>query len=359
MTSHTEAIEVLKSLIRQPSFSGAEDKTSRIIEEFLESKGAQPVRIRNNVIARSDNFDPQRPTLLLNSHHDTVKPTGDWETDPFLPTEKNGKIIGLGSNDAGASLISLLFAFLNFKNHALPFNLVFAASAEEENSGPNGMKHLVEQLKGISLAIVGEPTQLALAVAEKGLMVLELCAMGRAGHAARDEGINAISIALKDIQWMESYEFPKVSEMLGKVHLAVTVIKGGHLHNVVPSQCHFTVDIRTTDMYTHEEIIDTLKKNIQSKIVKGPGHLNPSSISTDHPIVSGAKDLGIRIYGSPTISDQALMPWPSVKIGPGDSARSHTANEYIYETEISEGIRTYEAIIRNLVKTGLPPFPSH
>ena len=348
-TLQNESIELLKALLAIPSLSREENDAVYYFKLFLKDKGFIPERLKNNLIAKSPDWDENRPVILLNSHIDTVKAVSGWEYNPFSGTEEGDRITGLGSNDAGASLVSLLAAFRFLSECKRAYNLLFVVSAEEEVSGANGMELLVPQLGKIDVAIVGEPTQMNLAVAEKGLMVLDCTAHGKAGHAARNEGENAIYKAIKDIQWIENYQFPKTSEFLGPVKMTCTQIEAGHQHNVVPDQCKFVVDVRTTDSYTNEETLAIIRKHLQSEVKARSLRLNPSGIAPDHPLVTKAKEMGLQTFGSPTLSDQALMPWPSVKIGPGDSARSHTANEYIYKSEIKRGIEIYIELLEGLV----------
>jgi acetylornithine deacetylase len=345
-----EAIELLKKLLALPSFSKEEHDSALLIENFLKGKKLAVSRKQNNIWVTNKHFEPGLPTILLNSHHDTVKPNPAYTKDPFLPEIENEKLYGLGSNDAGGALVSLLATFLFFyeKEH-LKFNLVFSATAEEEISGQNGISLIIPELPKIDLAIVGEPTQMNLAIAEKGLIVLDCSAYGTAGHAAREEGENAIYKALKDIEWFQNFSFPKISETLGPVKMNVTMIEAGQQHNIIPATCKFTVDIRTTDVYTNEEIIEIIKQQVSCEIKPRSLRLRSSSIKKDHPFVQAGIKLGRRTYGSPTLSDQALMPWPSVKIGPGDSARSHTADEFIYLHEIAEGIELYIKILNEII----------
>ncbi|HEX8059422.1 MAG TPA: M20 family metallo-hydrolase [Cyclobacteriaceae bacterium] len=346
---NNEAIQLLTKLIAIPSFSREENKTADAIEEFFASHNIPTHRHLNNVWAKSLNFNEHKPTLLLNSHHDTVKPNPGYTRDPFKPTIEDGKLYGLGSNDAGGALVSLIATFVRYYPYELPYNLVFAASAEEEISGINGIESIWSMLPKIDCAIVGEPTLTDIAVAEKGLMVLDCVAKGKAGHAAREEGVNAIYEALKDIDWFRTYSFPKVSETLGKVKMSVTVINAGQAHNQVPPECKFTVDVRVTDAYTLEEILEIIKSNTISDITPRSLRLKPSGVVNNHPLVVSSKKLGRKMYGSPTTSDQALIPAPSIKVGPGDSARSHSADEFIYLDEIEAGIDTYTRIIEGLI----------
>jgi len=350
-TIKIEAIDLLKKLIAIPSFSKEEDKTASALEEFLQSKGVTVNRFMNNVWAKNQFFDPAKPTLLLNSHHDTVKPNKAYTLDPFKSIEKDGKLYGLGSNDAGGSLVSLLSVFLYyFTEEHLSHNLIFAATAEEEISGKNGIEILLSQLPPIEAGIVGEPTQMNMAVAERGLLVLDVTANGKAGHAAREEGDNALYKAIKDIEWFKNYHFEKVSPLLGPVKMTVTVIETENkAHNVVPSQCRFVVDVRVNELYSFEEILATIQKEVSSDIVPRSFRMRSTSIPKDHPLVRAGDQLGRQSYGSPTTSDKALMPFSTLKIGPGDSARSHTADEYIYIEEIKEGIDLYIQLLKQVL----------
>lgn len=346
-----EAIELLKKLIATPSFSREEDRTSEILEKFFLAKNIPARKHLYNVWAINKHFDENKPTLLLNSHHDTVKPNSQYTRDPFAPDVKEGKLYGLGSNDAGGCLVSLIAAFLYFYDkEGTKYNLILAASAEEEISGANGIEVLLKQLGPIDCALVGEPTQMQMAVAERGLMVLDCLAQGKAGHAARKEGDNAIYKAIKDINWFNSYQFPKVSDLLGPVNMDVTVIETENkAHNVVPAQCKFVVDVRVNEHYTFEEILEKIRSNIQSEAKPRSFRLRSTSIALEHPLVKAGLSLGRAYYGSPTTSDKALMFFPSLKMGPGDSARSHTANEYIYVNEIKEGIELYIKLLEQIL----------
>jgi acetylornithine deacetylase len=345
----TEAVALLQRLIAVPSFSREEDKTADVIQQYLTAHGIKSQREGNNVWALSKNFDPARPTLLLNSHHDTVKPNAGYTRNPFDPTIEDGKLYGLGSNDAGGPLVSLITVFIQlYEKTDLTHNLVLAATAEEEISGPGGIEKIWSLLPRIDCAIVGEPTLTDVAVAEKGLLVLDCTAKGKAGHAAREEGDNAIYRALTDIEWFRTYQFPKVSATLGRVKMSVTVIHAGQAHNQVPPECAFTVDIRATDAYSLEEIVATVRQHVSCDIKPRSLRLRPSGLPDDHALVKAARKLGKKCYGSPTTSDQALIPAPSIKMGPGDSARSHSADEFIYLTDIEEGIQSYRQLIENL-----------
>lgn len=349
---YEDAVELLKSLIEIPSLSKEEDKTAAHLCRFLGGIKIAHSRVGNNVWAVNKHFDPQQPTILLNSHHDTVKPNPAYTRDPFKASIEAGKLYGLGSNDAGGSVVSLLAAFRHFyAQENLKYNLAIAITAEEEISGKNGIESLWAYLPGkISFAIVGEPTLTDVAIAEKGLMVLDATAYGVAGHAAREEGVNAIYAALEDIHWFKNYQFEKVSETLGPVKMTVSVIHAGKQHNVVPAECHFVVDVRITEDYSHEDILETIRAHVKSEIRPRSTRLRSSSMDKNHPIVKAAQQMGKKLYGSPTMSDQALIPCPSIKVGPGDSARSHTADEYIGLEEIKDGIETYigllEAVLR-------------
>ncbi|KAA9349639.1 M20 family metallo-hydrolase [Larkinella humicola] len=349
-TQTEAAIDLLKRLIATPSLSREEDRTAALIEQFFRQRSIPYKRTKNNVWTHNRFFDPAKPTLLLNSHHDTVKPNTSWTLDPFQPIEREGKLYGLGSNDAGGCLVSLMATFCHFYDKKdLAYNLVVAATAEEEISGREGLEMILPELPPIDFAIVGEPTQMHLAIAEKGLLVLDCTAKGKSGHAARDEGDNAIYYAIKDIEWLTSNPFPKVSPTLGPVKLSVTIINAGSQHNVVPDTCTFTVDVRATEQYTLEEIIETIRKNIRSTVQPRSIRLKPSSIPLDHPIVQAGMALKRETYGSPTTSDQALLDCPSLKCGPGHSERSHTADEFIYLREIEQGIELYIRMLEQIL----------
>jgi acetylornithine deacetylase len=346
-----DAIGLLKKLIATPSFSREEDRTSEILEKFFLDRNIPINKHLYNVWAVNKFFDKSKPTLLLNSHHDTVKPNSQYTRDPFKPAIEEGKLYGLGSNDAGGSLVSLIAAFLYFYDKEdLKYNLILAASAEEEISGPNGIEVLLKQLGTVDCAIVGEPTQMQMAVAERGLMVLDCIAKGKAGHAARKEGENAIYKAISDINWFTSYKFSKISDLLGPVNMDVTVIETDNkAHNVVPAQCKFVVDIRVNEQYSFEEVFAVIKENIQSEAKARSFRLRSTSIALDHPLVKAGLYLGRTYYGSPTTSDKALMFFPSLKMGPGDSGRSHSADEYIFTDEIKEGIVLYIKLLEQIV----------
>ena len=342
-------IELLKKLIKIPSVSRKEDKTADLLQDYLKNKGIEVFRKSNNLWCQNLNFNPELPSVLLNSHHDTVRPTSKWLRKPYEPAVEGDKLYGLGSNDAGGSLVALLFTFLNYYDKKdLSFNLIFAATAEEEISGENGIASILPDLGKIDLGIVGEPTRMQLAIAEKGLMVLDCQAKGKSGHAARYEGENAIYNAIDDIDWIRTFCFPKSSELLGEVKMTVTQIQAGTQHNVIPDQCLFVIDVRTNENYTNKEIYDIISSNLEADVAARSFRLNSSGIKSDHPLVMRGMELGLKCFGSPTLSDQALMDFPSVKIGPGDSARSHTADEYIHLSEINSGIEIYIKLLDNL-----------
>ncbi len=346
---HFAVLGLLKSLIETPSFSKEESNTADLIEIFLKENNIKTTRQGNNIWARSKYWKVQQKTILLNSHHDTVRPVNSWTLNPFKAIEKNGKLYGLGSNDAGGCLVALLATFLQLYDHVnLPFNLIFAATAEEEISGNNGIASILPKLEKIDLGIVGEPTQMQIAIAEKGLMVIDAIAHGKAGHAARDEGENAIIKAIQDVQWITNFEFEKISKWLGKTKCSVTQINAGTQHNVIPDECTFVIDVRTNDQYTNEAVFNILQQKTQSILKARSFRLQSSGIEERHPIIKTGKNLGLKCFGSPTLSDQALLPFPSIKIGPGDSARSHSANEFIKVSEILEGINVYTQLLKNL-----------
>lgn len=346
-----DAIGLLKKLIATPSFSKEEDISAALIKEFLLQHGVHTEEHLYNIWARNKYYDENKPTILLNSHHDTVKPNKGYTLDPFSPIEKDGKLYGLGSNDAGGCLVSLITVFLHFcQKENLRYNFILAATAEEEISGHNGIEALLPHLGKIDFGIVGEPTLMNMAVAEKGLMVLDCIATGLAGHAAREEGDNAITKAIKDIEWFNSYRFGKDSDLLGPVKMSVTIIETDNkAHNVVPSLCKFVVDCRVNELYSFEEILDTIKINVQCEVKPRSTRLRSSAIALNHPLVEAGLKLGRTYYGSPTTSDKALMQFPVLKIGPGDSARSHTADEFIYVDEIRNGIDLYIQLLNQLV----------
>lgn len=344
-------LALLQQLISIQSFSKEETKTADAIVQFLEDRNVKTHRKHNNVWAYNLHFDASKPTILLNSHHDTVKPNPGYTRNPYDPEIEKGKLFGLGSNDAGGCLVSLIATFLYFyEQEGLSYNLCLAATAEEEISGVNGLECILPDLGELEFAIVGEPTLMNLAIAERGLLVLDCTVHGKAGHAAREEGDNAIYKALMDMEWFRNYRFSKVSEVFGPLKMSVTIINAGSQHNVVPAVCTFTVDVRVTDAYTNEEVLRIIKNNVDCDVKPRSTRLKPSSIDKEHPFVQSGIALGRSTYGSPTTSDQALLSIPSVKIGPGDSARSHMADEYVFVDEIGEGIQLYIDMLKPVIQ---------
>src|SRR3978361_425301 len=347
---YTQAVDLLQQLIAIPSFSREENLTADLIEKFLINKGVKTHRKLNNIWAWNKHFDASKTTILLNSHHDTVKPNSGYARDPFDAKIEDGKLYGLGSNDAGGCLVSLIVVFLYFYNRAnLKYNFCLATTAEEEISGVNGLELIIPELGKLEFGIVGEPTQMQLAIAERGLMVLDCTAFGRAGHAAREEGDNAIYKALPDIEWFRTFKFPEESEVFGPIKMSVTIINAGSQHNVVPASCTFTVDVRVTDAYRNEEVLEIIRRHISCEVTPRSIRLKPSKIDKNHPIGQAGIALGRTTYGSPTTSDQSLLDIPSLKVGPGDSARSHTADEFVYVDEIREGIELYIKMLSSIV----------
>jgi len=346
----TLAIDLLKELIKIPSISGEELAAADLIGSFLDNSEIIYQRENNNIWANNKHFDTNKPTILLNSHHDTVKPNKGWTKDPFKFEIAGDKLFGLGTNDAGASLVSLLAAFLYVNSSDnLKYNLIFSATAEEETTGPLGISSVLNKFGKIDMAIVGEPTGMQMAVAEKGLIVLHCKAHGVAGHAAHNTGENAIMKAIEDINWFSTFQFPKKSQWLGPIKMTVTGINAGIQHNVIPDVCTYMVDIRTTDAYSHKQIIETITGNISAEIERCSNNLNPSALPQDHILIQKAEELGIKTFASPTLSDQAVIPAPSIKIGPGLSERSHTADEFVYFSEINDGVEGYVRLLGSLV----------
>jgi len=344
------AVELLQKLIQTQSFSSEEHNTAAIIEAWLEDHGVNFNRNQNNVWAVNKYFDENKPTILLNSHHDTVRPNRGYTNDPYDAYIEGDRLYGLGSNDAGGCLVSLLSTFVHFYEHQnMKYNLVVAATAEEESSGPNGLNSILEILPEIDFAIVGEPTEMHLAIAEKGLLVIDAYAKGIPGHAAHENTVNAITNAIQDIEWINNYKFSKVSDQLGKVKMSVTQIKAGELHNLVPAECHFVIDIRVNEAYSNKEVFEIISENTKSELKPRSFKLNSSSIDKEHPLVLAGIDMGRKTYGSPTLSDQSVLSCSSVKLGPGVSLRSHSANEYICVSEIEEGIRLYKELLSKIL----------
>ena len=342
-----EAVSLLQKLIATPSVSRGEGKAADIMQKAMESYGFTPTRVGNNLWIQSRDWATSRPTLLLNAHIDTVKPVASWTRDPFAPTIEDDILYGLGSNDCGGGLVSLLQVFRELvnSNKPLPYNLVYLASCEEEVSGINGIRSVIDKLPKIDVAIVGEPTGMQPAVAEKGLMVIDMTAHGKSGHAARGEGINAIYEALDDMCWIRNYKYQKVSDFLGPTVMNLTVVNSGTQHNVIPDECKMIVDVRTNENYDNEEVFRFIDEHTKSDCKARSYHLRSSKISLDHPLVKRCVAMGKKPFGSPTLSDQALMPWESFKLGPGESSRSHSANEFIRISEIRDAIETYIHLI--------------
>ena len=346
-----EYTDLLSDLISHESFSGNEDVTARVIINFLNEKGVKTIREKNNVIAYNKHFDKSLQTILLNSHHDTVKPNTGWTLNPFEPIIKDGKLYGLGSNDAGGALVTLIAAFLYFyEKQNLKYNIALAATAEEENSGVNGIELIQDKIQNLAFAIVGEPTEMNMAIAERGLLVVDCIAKGKSGHAAHNTGENAIYKAIKDIEWIKSYKFAKESEPLGEVKMNVTIINAGTQHNVIPDTCKFTVDVRTTEVYTNELVYKIMQQNMHSEIKARSFRLKASAINKEHPLVKAGISAGMKLMSSNTSSDIAQLKVPAVKIGPGSSLRSHTADEFIYVKEIEEGVKGYIKLMEEIMR---------
>lgn len=343
-----EAVELLKQLIETPRISREEQAAADLLEQYMRTRGLCPQREANNLWCVAPDYDSEKKTLLLCAHIDTVRPVSGWQHEPHKATLEGDTLYGLGANDDGASLVSLLTAFCELRPVPRNYNLVFLASAEEEVSGRNGIERALPLLPPIDVALVGEPTGMQPAIAEKGLMVLDVTEHGRAGHAARNEGDNAIYHALEDIGWIRTTEFPEVSPLLGPTKMTVTVIEAGTQHNVVPDKCHFVVDVRTNELHTNEDIYNRIRAHVRGEVMPRSTRLSSSRIDREHPLVQRAVELGRTPFGSPTLSDQALLSCPSLKMGPGDSRRSHTADEFIRIPEIREGIELYLRLLGGL-----------
>lgn len=346
--AYDEAIGLLKSLIAIQSYSKEETLASDFLCGFFESHQMAVQRFGNNIVVKSNNWDESKPTLLLNSHVDTVRPSKKWSIDPFSPLLRGDKLYGLGSNDAGGPLVSLIMTFLELSKTTQAYNPLMIVSAEEEITGAGGISSILDKIPEVSFAVVGEPTLMAMAVAEKGLMVVDCISTGVSGHAARDEGENAIYKALKDIEWFRTYQFPKGSDVLGPVKMSVTQIEAGSQHNVVPDKCSFVVDIRSNEKYSNQQLAEIISKNVSCEVIPRSFRLNSSFTPMKHPFVNRGRSLGLVHYGSPTTSDQSVMPFHSVKMGPGDSARSHSSDEYIYLSEIRKAIELYLRLLDGL-----------
>ena len=339
------AVQLLKKLIATPSVSRNEKDAADIMEQTIRSYGFEPQREANNLWIIDPHYDESRPTLLLNAHIDTVKPVASWSRDPFSPDVEDGVLYGLGSNDCGGGLCSLLQIFRMLTEKPQSYNLIYLASAEEEVSGKDGITRALPLLPHIDLAIVGEPTGMNPAVAEKGLMVLDVIAHGKSGHAARNEGVNAIYEALDDMRWIRDYKFEKVSEFLGPTKMTLTVVNAGTQHNVIPDKCTMLVDIRTNEFYDNEEVYELIRQHLKSEVKAHSFRLKSSRIDPEHPLIRKCVAMGMKPFGSPTLSDQALMHFPSFKLGPGESSRSHSANEFIRISEIRDAIAKYETLL--------------
>ena len=353
MTNYQEyvdnAVILLKKLVATPSVSRDETAAADILEDYIISKGLKHQRWGNNILCTDTCHDEKRPTILLNAHIDTVKPVSSWTRDPFEPKTEGDRIYGLGTNDCGGGLMSLLQTFIIMKDKPRTYNLLYLASAEEEVSGANGFSLALPHLPKIDVAIVGEPTGMQPAIAEKGLMVIDGIAHGKSGHAARDEGINAIYKALDDLIWLRDYKFEKVSKLLGPAKMTVTVINAGTQHNVVPDECKFVIDVRTNEHYTNKDVFEFIQNNVNSEVKARSFRPNSSHIDPNHPLIKRCTDMGMEPFGSPTLSDQALMPFPSFKLGPGQSSRSHSADEYICISEIEHAIQTYMQLLDGII----------
>ena len=341
----SDAVQLLKKLIATPSVSRNEKDAADIMEQTIRSYGFEPQREANNLWIIDPHYDESRPTLLLNAHIDTVKPVASWSRDPFSPDVEDGVLYGLGSNDCGGGLCSLLQIFRMLTEKPQSYNLIYLASAEEEVSGKDGITRALPLLPHIDLAIVGEPTGMNPAVAEKGLMVLDVIAHGKSGHAARNEGVNAIYEALDDMRWIRDYKFEKVSEFLGPTKMTLTVVNAGTQHNVIPDKCTMLVDIRTNEFYDNEEVYEFIRQHLKSEVKAHSFRLKSSRIDPEHPLIRKCVAMGMKPFGSPTLSDQALMHFPSFKLGPGESSRSHSANEFIRISEIRDAIAKYEILL--------------
>lgn len=345
---YKEAVELLEQLISIQAQSRNEGERADFLTKWLNSRNIETKRVNNNLWTIAPGFDANRPTMLLNSHMDTVRQVEGWESDPYSPLTKDGKLYGIGSNDAGASLCCLIQTFRILSSHPQPYNLVLGISAEEEVTGKNGIDALLPELPKIDLGIVGEPTDMHPAIAEKGLMVLDCSVYGKAGHAARNEGENAIYKSIRDIEWFRTNDYPLKSNFLGPVKMTVTQINAGLQHNVVPDLCQFVVDVRINEFYTPEQLYEDICKNVNCDVKARSFRLRPSSIEQEHPAVKACIKAGRMPYGSPTLSDQARMPFKTFKLGPGSSSRSHTANEYIELDEMAEGLELYVKILDGL-----------
>lgn len=344
-----DAVSLLKRLISAPSVSRDEAAAAEIMEQAMRGYGLNVSREKNNLWAIAPGYDPEKPTLMLNAHIDTVKPVASWTRNPFSPELEGDALYGLGSNDCGGGLVTLLQVFRHLSERGQAYNIVYLASAEEEVSGADGIQKALPLLPKVDVALVGEPTGMQPAVAEKGLMVVDAVAKGRSGHAARGEGINAIYEALDDLEWLRAYQFSKVSRLLGPTVMNVTVINAGTQHNVIPDECHFVIDVRTNEHYKNEDVFKILQLHMKSQIKARSFRLSSSAIAMEHPLVRRCVENGMQPFGSPTLSDQALMPFPSLKLGPGESSRSHSADEFIRISELCDALEKYIRILDGMV----------
>ena len=344
------AIALLKEMIRRPSPTGEEGAVAELLEEQLRKGGVEPKRLYNNVFAYADGYDPERETLMLNSHIDTVRPVASYTRDPYSPDEENGRIYGLGSNDAGASVAALVETFLAWAHKPLPFNLMLAISAEEERGGERGIRALLPTIERVDMAIVGEPTDMQAAIGERGLVVLDCTAHGKSGHAAHSEGVNAIYVAMEDIHKLQHFDFERTSPLLGDIRISTTMISAGSQHNIIPDSCSFVVDIRTTDAYTNEEVVEIISKALNSDVTPRSTRIRASAIEQSHPLAQAALQAGRSLFVSHTSSDMSRMAFPTLKMGIGDTHRSHSADEYVLRSEIIEGVAIYEDYLTQFTK---------
>ena len=343
-------VALLKEMIRRPSHTGEEDAVADLLVEHLRKGGVEPKRLYNNVYAYADGYNPERETLMLNSHIDTVRPVASYTRDPYSPEEKDDRIYGLGSNDAGASVAALVETFLAWAHKPLPFNLMLAISAEEERGGERGIRALLPTIDKVDMAIVGEPTDMQAAIGERGLVVLDCKAHGKSGHAAHNEGVNAIYTAIKDIERLQNLKFEKVSSLLGDIRISTTMISAGTQHNIIPDSCSFVVDVRTTDAYTNEEVVEIIANALSSDVTPRSTRIRASAISEEHPLAQTATLAGRKLFVSHTSSDMSRMPFPTLKMGIGDTHRSHSADEYVLRSEIIEGVSIYEDYLTQFTK---------
>lgn len=351
MTQETylkDALSLLQELIATPSVSREEQRAADIMERAMNLWGLESHREKNNVWSLDPQYDPSRPTLMLNAHIDTVRPSDSWRHDPFRPTIEDDRIYGLGSNDCGGGLVMLTQVYRAMIRQERSYNLLFLASAEEEVSGVDGIRRVLPLLPKVDVAIVGEPTGMQPATAERGLMVLDITAHGKSGHAARGEGVNAIYLAMDDLQWIRNYQFSRVSPLLGPTLMSVTMISAGRQHNVVPDECRMVADVRVNELYDNREVYDFICRHVRSEVKARSFHLRSSHIPDSHPLVRRCVEMGLKPFGSPTLSDQALMSWPSMKLGPGSSARSHTADEYVCISELRASFDIYMRLLTGL-----------